>query len=329
MKRIIGLALAPVLIIAAFIVLTPTRVGDFLYAKGALAEAYLYGLEQEQVDIGGMELTVFDNKLEGRDAIILIHGYTANKNVWIRFAHSFSDQYRVVIPDLAGHGDSGFSPEWDYSIAAQAERIAKLMAALNIESAHIVGNSMGGFIAADFAITYPAETKSLALFDPAGLHSPVPSEADTLRAEGHNPFLPTTPAEFEQFYGLTMEQPPYLPGIVLDTVESYYINNRDRHRQIFEDFFPRELTTEELQRVSAPALLVWGASDRIIHVSAAQLWQQKLPNIEVDILDGIGHMPMVEAPAATAARYQIFLNSTQTPASSANSSLTEQRVSQQ
>ncbi|SDW29220.1 alpha/beta fold hydrolase [Marinobacter mobilis] len=312
MKRFIGLSLVLVLILAAVVVLIPTRVGDFIYTNGALAEAYLYGLEQDQVDIGEMSLTVFDNKLEGRDTLILIHGYTANKNVWIRFARAFTDEYRVVIPDLAGHGDTGFSPDWDYSIAAQSERIAKLMAALNIDSAHIVGNSMGGFIAADFAINYPAETKTVTLFDPAGLHSPVPSEADTLRAEGRNPFLPSTPAEFEHFYGMTMEQPPYLPGIVLDTVEIGYIQNRDRHRQIFEEFYPRELTTEELQRVSAPALLVWGANDRIIHVSAAQLWKEKLPGIEVDILDGIGHMPMVESPTSTAMRYQIFLNAAPT-----------------
>ena len=81
----------------------------------------------------------------------MVHGFTATKELWARFAKHLVKDFRVIAPDLAGHGQTEYNPNFDYGIPAQCERLSKLLDDLNIEQAHITGNSMGGFIAANFA----------------------------------------------------------------------------------------------------------------------------------------------------------------------------------
>jgi pimeloyl-ACP methyl ester carboxylesterase len=148
---------------------------------------------------------------------VLLHGYSADKQVWVRFARPLLDRYEVIIPDLAGHGATGFVPGLDYSGPAQARRVAAMLDTLGIAKAHVAGNSMGGFITAHFALAYPQRTLSAGLIDPAGVNSPEPSDMGKLLAGGRNPFEVNSRAEFDDFYAMTMAQPPWLPGIVIRT----------------------------------------------------------------------------------------------------------------
>ncbi len=136
------------------------KVGGLVFAAGISLENKLYGLEAHQQDIGELSIPYYRGGTEGGQAIVMVHGYTADKTVWPRFARFFVDSYDVIIPDLAGHGDAAFDPTWDYSQQAQAERIVALMDKLDIERIHIIGNSMGGYIAAYFALAFPERTLS-------------------------------------------------------------------------------------------------------------------------------------------------------------------------
>ena len=307
MKLFVKAALLLVVLFAVWTTATYPLIGEIVFQKGAQLEAHLYGLQKSAVDIGELEMVTYQGGPAGAETIVMVHGYTADKDVWPRFARHLVDDYQVVIPDLAGHGETAFKPDWDYSIAAQSQRIAKLMDALNINKAHIIGNSMGGHIAAYFAIHYPQRTLSTAPVDPAGVVSPEASDMEKMLAQGNNPFLFDTRDGFRQFYPMTMEKAPWLPGFVLDAVADKYIALQAQNTAIFTAISSTSVQND-LARLKAPTLLIWGDHDRLLHVSATQVWSAAVPQMQVVIMPGIGHMPMVEAPAETAAIYRNFLD---------------------
>lgn len=269
----------------------------------------MYGFEQQSIDIGELTMEAYVGGPADKPAIVMLHGYSADKDVWPRFAKHFVDDYRVVIPDLAGHGDTGFDAAWDFSAPAQAGRVALLMDQLNIQQAHIIGNSMGGFITGWFARLFPERTLSATPVDPGGVASPSPSDMDKMLAAGQNPFLIQSIEDFERFYPMTMAKPPLLPPSVIAAMAEQYMARTTELDTIFPYIHGRDGLFVELPKISAPVLVMWGDQDRLLHVSAAKVWVDNLPNGQLHIFEGIGHMPMVEVPAQTADVYRQFLNS--------------------
>lgn len=299
-------ALLGIAVLAA--VISYPRVGQLIFDAGVYAETRLYGLDKRQQALGEFTMPYYQGGPDGAPVIVMVHGYTADKTVWPRFARYFLDDYTVIIPDLAGHGEAEFNPDWDYGQQAQAERIVALLDSLGIERAHIIGNSMGGYIAAYFALAFPERSLSAAMVDPAGVISPEPSDMDRLLAQGQNPFEIRSQEDFQRFYPMTMAQPPYLPAMVLDATAQTYMARRERYRQIFKAIHDEPRLTERLPAMQVPSLLIWGEQDRLIDVSAVSVWRAQLPDVAVVVMPEYGHMPMVEAPAETAEIYRTFLN---------------------
>src|SRR5690606_41411322 len=119
-------------------------IGRWLYANATDLDANIYGFTEERVNIGEMELALYRNDNPGKPAIVMLHGFSADKDVWPRFAKHFVADYQVIIPDLAGHGDTGFKPGWDYGMPAQAARVLAWLDAVEIGQAHTIGHFMGG-----------------------------------------------------------------------------------------------------------------------------------------------------------------------------------------
>ncbi len=299
------------LIVAALIwgVATYPRIGALAYEAGVAVEASLYGFEKERQAVNGLSMAYYVGGQHDAPAIVMLHGYSADKMVWLRFARHLTDDYTIIIPDLAGHGETGFDADWNYTMEAQAERVAGLLSELNIEKVHIIGNSMGGFISAQFALMYPERTLSVAPMDPAGVPTPEPSQMEQMLARGRNPFLMENGQQFAEFYRMTMAQPPWLPQMVLDAMAEDYRSRTPALETIFEDIQRSPLLTDRLGEIKAPALILWGDQDALIHVSGAKRWHDLVPNSELTVWEGIGHMPMLEIPEKSAQRYQKFLES--------------------
>lgn len=313
MKKII--ALLSVLIIVLTLGLIRGNygsIGQWLYANVTDLEASLYGFKQHSIDIGEMSLALYrtpSSDSGDKPVIVMLHGYSADKDVWARFAKHFTHDYQIIIPDMAGHGDSPYNPQWNYSMPAQAERLALLLDELKIKKAHIIGNSMGGFLTATFAIRYPQRVLSVAMIDPAGVNAPELSDMSKMLQQGNNPFLINSRDEFDNFYAMTMEKPPFLPDIVLEAIGQSYIDRYQQLEKIFADFHnPDDFIEQQLEQITAPALLWWGDKDRLLHVSAVPVWQAGIPQLQVEIWPGIGHMPMVERPTEAAEKYRDFLS---------------------
>lgn len=313
MKTVLKILAAGLLIAGTGVAATSPRVGEWIYHDGGQLEARLYGLHSETVDIGEMSLAIYRGGAgEGRETLVMLHGYSADRQVWPRFAKHLIDRYDIVIPDLAGHGDSPFVSGIDYGAPAQGERVIALLDALKIERAHVIGNSMGGFIAAHLALRHPDRILSATLIDPAGVLAPTPSEADRLIEAGQNPFEVQDRAAFDRFYPMTMHRAPWLPESVLAAVAQRYIDRREALAEIKRGFYHRDMLDTRLGEIRVPVLLLWGREDRLLDISTAPVWAAGIPGAEVEIFDGVGHMPMVEIPEAAAARVATFLSKPRT-----------------
>ena len=113
--------------------------------------------------------------------LVLLHGIFAEKDHWVDFARPLTGQYRVIAPDFPGFGESTRLEDQPYDYAAHTQRLGALLDALGIEKAHLAGNSMGGTIAALFALQHPERVASVAFIGaPHGIRSPQPSTMDRL-----------------------------------------------------------------------------------------------------------------------------------------------------
>lgn len=289
---------------------TYPRLGLWLYKHANKIEAKLYGLKNDVADLGELHMAYLSNEQPEKPVLVLIHGFSADKAVWLRFARRLSQDYQLIIPDLAGHGETGFRKEWDYTIEAQAKRIVALLGKLNVSSAHIVGNSMGGFIAAHMGRFNADIVDSIVLIDPAGVKAPQQSKMDKMLAQGVNPFYIDNRQQFYQFFAMTMQKPPYLPQITKDALAEYYQARKPQLKQIFQAFnLPEGKLDNEVENIQVPALILWGEQDDILHVSAAQNWQ-KIRQHQLVVWPDLGHMPMLEDPKRTEQALRGFLATT-------------------
>lgn len=291
---------------------TYPAVGRLIYRAGAAAESRLRGFRTGHAEVEGRQMAYYEGGRAEAPTVMLVHGFSADRDVWARFGSHLLDGYRVLIPDLLGHGETGFVGGADYSAPAQAARVGALLDELRIDQVHIMGNSMGGFVAAHFAAAHPERTLSLGLCDASGVEAPVPSALDRMLEEGHNPFLLTDPGQFDAFYAMTMAMPPYLPRPVLDAKAQDYVERREELAEVFVGQHGRNTLDDRLADITAPTLVMWGEEDPLVDISAAHVWAQGLSDATLVVYDGIGHMPMVETPVRSAADYARFLQSTNT-----------------
>ena len=266
------------------------------------------GLTQKNVNVDGIDLVYFEGG-QGTETIVLLHGFTADKSNWIRFVRTLVSDYKVIIPDQAGHGESGGTLEDSYTPTKQASRLAEFTRKIGVEQFHLVGNSMGGTIALFFAFQYPDRVKTLGLFDSGGVISPEPSELSKLLAKGENPLIADSAEDYERLLEFTMEDPPFLPWPFAKVMSRKSTPRKELNEKIFADIIkPGKYTTQQvLSAIKTPSLILWGEEDRVIHVSSVTVFEEHLSNHKSVILSGVGHAPMVERPEQTATILRDFI----------------------
>ncbi|MCX6265342.1 MAG: alpha/beta hydrolase [Bacteroidetes bacterium] len=270
-----------------------------VYKKYALASS-------QQIAIGGVQLHYSDegNRLDSTP-LLLIHGTSSSLRTWDGVTAQLKNQYRIIRFDLPGFGLTGPNPNHDYTTRYYNEVIDSLLKALQISRVIIVGNSLGGAIATQYAIYQPAKVRGLVLVDAAGL----PPAKKTTGAIGFklaqmpviNQLLTIiTPRvlvkkSLQDAYGDTEK--------VTDSLTTQYFDmlTREGNRKALVDRMRQGwLVTDGnfLTKVQATTLIVWGSQDRLIPVENAALFQQKIKNSQVHIWDNLGHVPMEEDPVA-------------------------------
>ncbi|SFA59399.1 alpha/beta fold hydrolase [Metapseudomonas otitidis] len=280
-----------------------------LMASARLVETHLAGLSNQLVTAGELDFAYYDGGPKLGETIVMVHGFGADKDNWLRMARHFSGRYHVVVPDLPGFGESS-RPTGSYDVGTQAERLADFIQALGVGKVHLVGNSMGGHIVALYAARYPDRVRSLALFDNAGVTAPHKSELFDLLEQGRpNPLVVTRVSDYDRLMDFVFVDPPILPAPLKRYLADRAIANQVHYEAVFQQLVQRYIPLEpELPKIQAPTLLLWGDKDRVLDVSSLDVMKPLILHASTVIMKDCGHAPMIERPAETARHYQAFLD---------------------
>lgn len=138
------------------------------------------------------------------EALVLLHGFGADKDNWTRVAKYLTPHFRVIAPDLPGFGESTRDRTAHYAINDQVERLHAFVTSLSLTGFHLGGNSMGGQLAGAYAARYPDQVQSLWLLAPGGVSSAQPSELAEHLKKGQKPLLVRTVEDFERLVAFAL-----------------------------------------------------------------------------------------------------------------------------
>jgi pimeloyl-ACP methyl ester carboxylesterase len=217
------------------------------------------------------------------EPVVLLHGLSGSWRWWEDTARALAARWRVLLPDLPGHGSrpSLQAP----ALAGAAEWLRAWFEAVELDRAHLIGHSLGGFVSARLASRHPELVERLVLVAPAGV-----PERSLLGSA-----LPL-------LAGLRRASPAFLRLLVTDAARAGPLTLLRAAHDLLDDDL-----RDELGSVTAPTLLVWGGRDPIVPVRHARTFRTLIPDARLVVLREAWHVPMVEQPAAFSEAVTAFL----------------------
>jgi pimeloyl-ACP methyl ester carboxylesterase len=259
----------------------------------------------KQIDAGG--LTIGYREAGDGEPVIFLHGIGSGSAGWTAQLDHFGKRWRAIAWDAPGYGGSGDLEGETPGTAAYADALAGLMDALGIERAHLVGNSLGSLFAGAFARRYRPRVRSLLLSDPAIGHGdadPETREASLkMRLEGVYKDGPVRMAEARAHKVVA----PGTSEAVLAAVRAVMGQVRpDGYAQAARTLSQGKLLVD-LEGCDAPALVITGSEDIVTPPKGGRKVAALLVNGRFELLEGLGHLPYVEAPERFNALLEDFL----------------------
>ncbi|HLH13514.1 MAG TPA: alpha/beta fold hydrolase [Solirubrobacteraceae bacterium] len=255
--------------------------------------------------------------------LLLVHGMAGCYENWRAVMEPLAREHTVIAPDLPGHGASA-PGGGDYSLGALAAGLRDLLVALGRDSATIVGHSLGGGIALQFAYQFPEATERLVLVASGGFGPEVSPVLRAAALPGADLFISAT-ARPGRVLGSALGRALGVVGLranadVAEVARAYAsLEDADRRAAFLATL--RTVVGTSGQRVDAadrlylaeglPVLIVWGERDPIIPVAHARLAQRAIAGSRLEIFAGVGHMPHIEAPGRFVATLERFLADTE------------------
>jgi pimeloyl-ACP methyl ester carboxylesterase len=241
--------------------------------------------------------------------IILIHGITSSSVNWSTVGPMLARDYTVLAPDLVGHGQSA-KPRGDYSMGAFASGIRDLTVALDLGPATVVGHSLGGGVAMQFAYQFPERAVRLALVDSGGLGGTVHGLLRAATLPGSELVLPLLAGPRVLKAGEAVGRVLSRVGIRLGTDAAEMARGHaslgDREARLAFVHTLRASIDPRGQRVRAtdrlylaaelPLLILWGARDRIIPVGHGRRAHEMVPGSRFEVFESAGHFPHLDEP---------------------------------
>jgi pimeloyl-ACP methyl ester carboxylesterase len=261
---------------------------------------------------------------DGGPVVLLIHGIVGCAEQWDQVVPLLAERYTVVAPDLLGHGQSA-KPRGDYSLGAYAAGVRDLLVALGHRRATVVGHSLGGGVAMQFAYEYPPFAERLVLVSSGGLGREVHPMLRAATLPGSEVVLPLI--AHQRLHGVAGALAGVLgrlglqAGTDLAEMARGYGSLADAGaRQAFIHTL-RAVLDIGGQRVSAtdrlylaallPSLIIWGDQDPLIPVEHAAAAKRGLPNSRLVVFEDAGHFPQLHDPVRFALTLIDFIESTE------------------
>jgi pimeloyl-ACP methyl ester carboxylesterase len=229
--------------------------------------------------------------------LVFLHGAGAGGR-WLGFQEALARRFTVICPVHPGHGGTA-AADWIEEVADLAFLYLDLLDTLALDRAHLVGASLGGWIAAEMAVMASSRLRSLVLVDPVGI-----------KVEGWiYPFL--FGMELPEVVATIFHRPEAALALApadqsLDTLVELYRQNAALARVSWNPYLYNPRLRRRLGRIAAPTLLVWGEHDRLAPLVCADAWRKEIPGARLLTFARSGHVPHLEEPQAVAAAVAEF-----------------------
>lgn len=265
-----------------------------------LREALL-GIENRTVMVEGHKMHYEVAGPENGPVVVLVHGLGGRAEDWHKLVPYLVEAgFRVYMPDLFGYGRSEKPADFSYSVRDEAGAVVGLMDALGLKRVDLGGWSMGGWIVQIVADTHPERVSRLLLFDSAGLYEKPGWNV--------NLFMAKTPEELNQLEALLMPNPPSIPGFVARDVLRFSKERTWIIQRAIDTMLTGSDTTDGLlPRLKMPVLLLWGEKDRITPLEQGQKMHVLIPQSELDVFNGCGHLAPQQCAGEMGPRVVAFL----------------------
>jgi pimeloyl-ACP methyl ester carboxylesterase len=255
--------------------------------------------------------------------VVLVHGIAGSSATWGHVLPLLARSHTVVAPDLLGHGESA-KPRGDYSLGAYASGIRDLLTALGHDRVTIVGHSLGGGIAMQFAYQFPERCERLVLISSGGLGKEVSPVLKAVTLPGAEYVLPLILTD--RLHGAAAWTASWIgklgvrPAPLLAEIWESWTRLTDRRAQRAFIHTIRSVIDIAGQRVSArdrlylasemPTMIVWGDRDGIIPVDHAHVGHELMTGSRLEIFEGVGHFLPVQEPARLVVLLEDFMSTT-------------------
>jgi len=261
-------------------------------------------VDEKFLQIDGNKIRYLESG-NSKKTLVLIHGLGASAERWDQVIPLFSDEFRVIVPDLIGFGYSD-KPLVDYTTEFFSEFLKKFFIASDIKRPNLIGSSLGGQIAAEYAASYPQEIEKLILVSPSGNMEKSTPALDAYIMAALYPNEQSAKNAFELMEGsghIVQEE------IVNGFVERMRLPNAKlAFMSTLLGIKNSELITSKLQTISTPTMIIWGANDPVIPIHHADSFVSTIQDCRFFRMDGCGHTPYVQFPYAFASKVLEFLN---------------------
>src|SRR6201988_1809620 len=250
----------------------------------------------QQSTLAQKEVVVFGQKIRYLEAgsgptVILLHGLGGNGQNWMFTVGALSPQFHVVVPDQIGFGNSD-KPIINYRVRTYVDFLDQFLKQLKIERATLVGNSMGGWIAAAFTIAFPEKVDRLVLADATGYAPAANFDYKSLYA-----LNPSTREGMKQLVAKVFFNKSFSTDAMIDQLlaqrmsagDGYTINSLIESVSRREDFLDGQLG-----KIKTPTLIVWGREDGLVLLSEGERLKNDIANSKLIVFDRCGHFPQVE-----------------------------------
>lgn len=268
------------------------------------------------VDLGG-GLTVHVRDEGPRDApvLVLLHGSNASLHTWEPWVAQLKGKYRVISYDQPGHGLTGPNPSDDYNPAAFGDVVDRVTTKLGVSRFALAGNSMGGWIAAHYALAHPERLTGLILVDASGPPDAAPKSlpigfriAQTPGLRGIMEYI-TPRSVIAKSIHQTISNQAIINDAMIDRYWELlrYPGNR-RATGIRFGMKRVPLEKSAFAKLNVPTLILWGEEDKLIPVAAGRWYQDAIPGSKLIVYPRIGHVPMEEVADQSAKDVDTFLS---------------------
>jgi pimeloyl-ACP methyl ester carboxylesterase len=227
----------------------------------------------------------------GGTPLVLVHGLADRGESWEPMLVSLKKAgFHVYALDLLGYGRSPHPEDGDYSISGEEKLVVDFIHALGLQRTDLGGWSMGGWVAMKLALDHPEMVERLIVYDTAGMKIQVTGGADV--------FHPRTQAELQRLASLLEPEARPIPRFALRDALRVFQENQwvvDRSMAAMEG--GKDLVDDRLGSLTQPMLIVWGSEDKLIPVDVGRQIHASVPQSELDVVQGCGHLAPKTCPS--------------------------------